>query len=119
MSRDLYMLNINIREEDNEYMEEIYVDISSHAWKRMGEREIEEHSIYSSILAMGTRILNFKCNQEFILVNYRDKEAVVCNIHCDNGLIIVEVITVIDTNYVYKHDGQRILVYNRGKFVRK
>lgn len=119
MNKNLYMLNIVIREEDDVFQEEVYVNISSHSWERMIERDIEEHSIYSSILAMGERILNFKIGQEFIIINKNDKESIVCSIDTEDGLIIVDIITVIDTNYVYKHDGQRILVYNEGKFERK
>jgi len=113
---DKYMININIREDDEVYQEEVYVEITPHAWDNIYAREIEEHSIYAAILAMGERILEFKCNQEFIIVDKDNKEAIVCGVGCEDTMIVISIITVIDTNYVFRHDGQKILVWGNDGF---
>ena len=109
---EMYQLIINVRSDEEDYQEEVYVHITDHAWRRMDQRLINEHGIYSSILALGEELLDLKCNEEFVIIDKPNEEALVCSMECDDGRIITNVITVIDTNYVYVKEGQTIKVLN-------
>lgn len=104
-----YMIQIKVKEEEgNEYTEEVFITLSCHAKKRMMERDIDEHTVYSSILALGERLLDLKCHQEFVIVDKTTREAVVGAVSIDNSEIIVDIITVINTNKVFVHEGQKV-----------
>ena len=89
--------------------EEIFVDISPHARKRMGKRSIDPNSIYGSILSLGERLLEFKNNEEFIIADFFLDEAIVFGIGVEGIDIVVTVITVLPTAHVYAKKGQTVI----------
>lgn len=101
-----YKLFIEIEDLEDE---EIFVDISPHARKRMGKRDIDTNSIYGSILSMGERLLEMKNNEEFIIIDKFLDEAVVFGIGVEDFDIVVTVITVLPSSHVYAKKGQRII----------
>jgi hypothetical protein len=89
--------------------EEVYVDITPHARKRMGKRNIDNNAIYGSILSLGEKLLEMKNNEEFVIIDKFLDEAVVFGIGIEDFDIVVSVITVLPTANVHAKVGQKII----------
>jgi hypothetical protein len=88
---------------------DIEIDLSSHAIKRINQREMVKSAIYASVMAAMDFILEYKNGTEFIVVDKDCESSTVASVRAEGGVICIDVITVVDNTNVFVKKGTKII----------
>jgi hypothetical protein len=89
---------------------DLKVAITDHAYKRMNDtvgRDCEWERVEELILEKGNVIFDIKNGEEFILVNDKQTLALVCQMHMQQGVPVLILVTVIRKIYIDKYNQER------------
>ena len=73
----------------------IKINISTHAYKRMTERDISHEDILDAVLGVGEEILDCPASKKIMIRDKDSNQTIVCKFDLKNGLNL-DVITTID-----------------------
>lgn len=92
--------------------EVVNIEITKHASERCEERNITKYEVYSLILKMGERILDFKNGEQFAIVDKEVGIGIINQITCEDGEIYIEVITAIYNENIWISRGTKLINAN-------
>jgi hypothetical protein len=88
----------------------VKVALTKHAYDRMNDsegRDCEWNLVENLIYDKSDTLFNVKNGEEFILVNHKQTLALVCQMHQQNGVAVLILITVIRKVYMDKNFQER------------
>jgi hypothetical protein len=89
---------------------EIEIELSKHAEKRINERGMSKSAIYASITAGLDFILDLKPGTEFVIIDKDCESSTVASVYCDSQSVVsIDVITVVDNTDVFVKNGTNII----------
>jgi hypothetical protein len=89
--------------------EKVIIELSKTASRRCGARNIDKYKIYSLVVKMGEKLLNFKNGEQFAIVDKATEAGIIAEINCFEGDVFVDVITVIYDEYIWISKGLKLL----------
>ena len=90
----------------------VTIEDTHHAINRYADRGITEYAVYGSIIAVGTAILDYPNGTEFAVIDEDINVSIVCALHASGQDITIDIITVIDTAYIWVKKGTKIINYS-------
>lgn len=87
----------------------IEMDFSAHALKRINQRGLNQTAVFGSVVAALDLILDLKDGDEFVVVDKEAKCTTVAGMKFEGDVLEIEIITVIDTQYTYTKEGQKMI----------
>jgi hypothetical protein len=88
---------------------DVVIEFTSHAQKRLIDRNVNEYGVYGAIVAVNDKILDLRNGDEFGIIDADLNIAIVCSVHSNLDEITISVVTVFDSIRFFFKKGTRVL----------